>query len=60
MSVPLPLLHTHEIPVTDSSRTRIEDAPTFFGDGSLASMPPPKLTGKGVRSVVKVLDDRVL
>ncbi|KAH0613476.1 uncharacterized protein H6S33_005362 [Morchella sextelata] len=40
--------------------TRIDDAPTFFGDGSLASMPTPKLTGKGVRSVVKVIDDRVL
>ncbi|KAH8151857.1 uncharacterized protein LAJ45_03850 [Morchella importuna] len=40
--------------------TRIDDAPTFFGDGSLASMPTPKLTGKGVRSVVKVIDERVL
>ncbi|KAG0639910.1 P-loop containing nucleoside triphosphate hydrolase protein [Tuber brumale] len=40
--------------------TRIEDSPSFFGDGSLIAAPPPKLTGKGIRSVVKVIDDRVL
>ncbi|KAL7268364.1 tubulin-dependent ATPase kip3 [Rhizina undulata] len=40
--------------------TRLDDGPTFFGDGSLASTPQPKITGKGLRRVVKVIDDRVL
>ncbi|CCX31463.1 P-loop containing nucleoside triphosphate hydrolase protein [Pyronema domesticum] len=39
--------------------TRVDDAPAFFGDGALAT-PKPTLTGKGVRRVVKVIDDHML
>ncbi|KAI5780021.1 P-loop containing nucleoside triphosphate hydrolase protein [Geopyxis carbonaria] len=37
-----------------------DDAPAFFGDGSLAGNRVPKLSGKGVRTVVKVMDERML
>ncbi|KAH8198910.1 hypothetical protein TruAng_006918 [Truncatella angustata] len=32
----------------------------FLGDGSLAAVPTPKLKSSGIRSVVKVVDDRCL
>ena len=38
--------------------TRSDDGPLFLGDGSLA--PTPKLSQKGLRSVVKVVDDKCL
>ncbi|KAA8913398.1 P-loop containing nucleoside triphosphate hydrolase protein [Sphaerosporella brunnea] len=40
--------------------SRPDDAPTFFGDGSLAAQPKPTLTGKGMRRVVKVIDENML
>ncbi|RPA87584.1 kinesin-domain-containing protein [Ascobolus immersus RN42] len=39
---------------------RCDDSPAFFGDGSLAATPQPKITSKGIRKVIKVIDDRVL
>lgn len=32
----------------------------FLGDGSLAGAPTPRLGGKGIRPVIKVLDDKCL
>ncbi|KAJ6081767.1 hypothetical protein N7499_006641 [Penicillium canescens] len=40
--------------------TRSDDGPLFLGDGSLAGAPAPKLNQKGIRSIVKVIDDRCL
>ncbi|EWC43581.1 hypothetical protein DRE_01468 [Drechslerella stenobrocha 248] len=40
--------------------TKIDDGPTFFGDGSLAATPKPSLTNKGIRRVIKVVDDQFL
>ncbi|KAF3386524.1 Kinesin-like protein 6 [Penicillium rolfsii] len=40
--------------------SRTDDAPLFLGDGSLAGVPTPKLNQKGLRSIVKVIDDRCL
>ncbi|KAF2404657.1 kinesin family protein [Trichodelitschia bisporula] len=39
--------------------TKCDDGPLFLGDGSLAGA-PPKLSGKGLRSVIKVVDDKCL
>ena len=36
------------------------DGPLFLGDGSLAGAPTPKLSTKGLRSVIKVVDDKCL
>lgn len=40
--------------------TRTDDGPLFLGDGSLASVPTPKLGSKGIRSVIKVVDEKCL
>ena len=40
--------------------SKCEDGPLFLGDGSLAGAPTPKLHQKGIRSIVKVIDDRCL
>ncbi|KAI9893508.1 MAG: kinesin-like protein Klp5 [Vezdaea aestivalis] len=40
--------------------TKCDDGPLFLGDGSLAAAPTPKLHQKGLRSVVKVVDDKCL
>lgn len=40
--------------------TKCDDGPMFLGDGSLASAPTPKLTQKGIRPVIKVVDDKCL
>ncbi|PHH93225.1 hypothetical protein CDD83_10163 [Cordyceps sp. RAO-2017] len=37
-----------------------DDSTVFLGDGSLASIPTPKLHQRGLRSVIKVVDDRCL
>lgn len=38
-----------------------DDTPLFLGDGSLAGAPStPKLTQKGIRPVIKVIDDKCL
>ncbi|CAK7262657.1 tubulin-dependent ATPase kip3 [Sporothrix epigloea] len=37
-----------------------DDGTLFLGDGSLAAAPTPKLNQKGLRSVIKVVDDRCL
>lgn len=40
--------------------SHIPDGPLFLGDGSLAAAPQPKLSTKGIRSVIKVVDDKCL
>ncbi|CAK7266644.1 tubulin-dependent ATPase kip3 [Sporothrix epigloea] len=40
--------------------TKSDDGTLFLGDGSLAAAPTPKLNQKGLRSVIKVVDDRCL
>jgi kinesin family protein 18/19 len=37
-----------------------DDGTLFLGDGSLAAAPTPKLMQKGIRPVIKVVDDRCL
>ncbi|KAH8887143.1 kinesin [Thozetella sp. PMI_491] len=37
-----------------------DEASLFLGDGSLAGAPAPKLNQRGLRSVIKVVDDRCL
>ncbi|KAL1297965.1 hypothetical protein AAFC00_006473 [Neodothiora populina] len=39
---------------------KTDDSPLFLGDGSLAGVPAPRLAGKGIRSVIKVVDDKCL
>ncbi|KAL2024902.1 hypothetical protein VTK56DRAFT_3601 [Thermocarpiscus australiensis] len=39
---------------------KTDDSTLFLGDGSLAAAPTPKLNQRGIRSVIKVLDDRCL
>ncbi|KAK4642605.1 tubulin-dependent ATPase kip3 [Podospora bellae-mahoneyi] len=39
---------------------RNDDSTVFLGDGSLAAAPTPKLHQRGLRSVIKVVDDRCL
>ncbi|KAK0725248.1 kinesin [Lasiosphaeris hirsuta] len=39
---------------------RTDDSTLFLGDGSLAGAPTPKLNQRGLRSVIKVVDDRCL
>ncbi|KAJ9136645.1 Kinesin [Pleurostoma richardsiae] len=39
---------------------RNDDGTVFLGDGSLAAAPAPKLKQSGIRSVIKVVDDRCL
>ncbi|PSN65146.1 kinesin family protein-like protein [Corynespora cassiicola Philippines] len=39
---------------------RSDDQALFLGDGSLAAAPAPKLHTKGIRSVIKVLDEKCL
>ncbi|KAL7620832.1 tubulin-dependent ATPase kip3 [Parahypoxylon ruwenzoriense] len=39
---------------------RNDDGTVFLGDGSLAAAPTPKLKQHGIRSVIKVVDDRCL
>jgi len=40
--------------------TKCDDGPLFLGDGSLAGVPTPKLSQKGIRPVIKVVDDKAL
>ncbi|KAI9728411.1 MAG: kinesin-like protein Klp5 [Chrysothrix sp. TS-e1954] len=40
--------------------TKTHDSPLFLGEGSLAGSQAPKLHQKGIRSIVKVVDDRCL
>jgi kinesin family protein 18/19 len=44
----------------DLYRTKCDDGPLFLGDGSLAGIPTPKLHQKGIRPVIKVVDDKCL
>lgn len=41
-------------------RVRRDEGTVFLGDGSLAAAPTPKLNQRGIRSVIKVVDDRCL
>ena len=40
--------------------TSIKDSPLWTGDGSLTATPQTKLSTKGMRRIVQVLDERVL
>lgn len=40
--------------------SKSDDGPLFLGDGSLAAVPAPQLKQKGLRSVIKVMDERCL
>ncbi|OAG36458.1 hypothetical protein AYO21_09351 [Fonsecaea monophora] len=40
--------------------TKCDDTTIFLGDGSLAAAPTPKLSQKGIRSVIKVVDEKCL
>jgi len=40
--------------------TRHDEGTTFLGEGSLAGAPTPKMGGKGIRPVIKVVDDKCL
>jgi len=40
--------------------SKCDDGPVFLGEGSLAGAPTPKLGGKGIRPVLKVVDDKCL
>jgi len=40
--------------------TKCDDGPFFLGDGSLAGAPTPKVAQKGIRPVIKVVDDHCL
>ena len=40
--------------------THVPEGPLFLGDGSLAGAPTPKPTSKGIRPVLKVIDDKCL
>lgn len=40
--------------------TKCDDTTLFLGDGSLAAAPTPKLSQKGIRPVIKVVDDKCL
>ncbi|KAK2810833.1 hypothetical protein FQN50_002656 [Emmonsiellopsis sp. PD_5] len=40
--------------------TKCDDSMLFLGDGSLAGVPTPKLIQKGIRPVIKVVDDKCL
>ncbi|RMZ90200.1 hypothetical protein DV736_g2580, partial [Chaetothyriales sp. CBS 134916] len=40
--------------------TKCDETTLFLGEGSLAAAPAPKLSQKGIRSVIKVVDDRCL
>jgi kinesin family member 18/19 len=48
--------NTKEIP----HLTSIKDSPCWVGEGSLAATPQTKLSTKGIRRVVQVVDERVL
>lgn len=37
-----------------------DDGQLFLGDGSLAAAPTPRLANKGLRSVIKVMDEKCL
>lgn len=41
-------------------RQKNDDGTVFLGDGSLAGVPAPKLHQRGIRNVIKVVDDRCL
>lgn len=40
--------------------TKIDDGTLFLGEGSLAGVPSVKLAQKGIRPVIKVVDDKCL
>ncbi|EMC99720.1 hypothetical protein BAUCODRAFT_119290 [Baudoinia panamericana UAMH 10762] len=40
--------------------TKSDEGPLFLGDGSLAAVPTPQLRQKGIRSVIKVVDEKCL
>lgn len=41
-------------------RQKTDEGTLFLGDGSMAAAPTPKLNQRGLRSVIKVVDDRCL
>jgi hypothetical protein len=55
-----PISHRTKLLVLTSCRTKCDDGTLFLGDGSLAGVPTPKLGGKGIRPVIKIVDDKCL
>lgn len=43
-----------------SYSTKTDDGISFLGEGSLAGAPTPRVGGKGIHPVIKVIDDRCL
>lgn len=39
---------------------KTDDGQLFLGDGSLAAAPTPKFANKGIRPVIKVVDEKCL
>lgn len=39
---------------------KLDEGPLFLGDGSLAAVPTPQLRTKGIRPVIKVMDEKCL
>lgn len=60
MSRRAPFLTDAGLLITFHNRQRNDDSTVFLGDGSLAGVPAPKLHQRGIRSVIKVVDDRCL
>jgi hypothetical protein len=48
------------LPLLTEHRTKSDEGTLFLGDGSMAGAPTPKPGGKGIRPVIKVLDDKCL
>jgi kinesin family protein 18/19 len=40
--------------------SKCDDQALFLGDGSLAAAPTPRLSSKGIKPVIKVLDEKCL
>jgi kinesin family protein 18/19 len=40
--------------------TKSDGETLFLGDGSLAAVPTPKISSKGIRPVIKVVDEKCL
>jgi hypothetical protein len=55
-----PICIAAESPALTACSTKCDDGTLFLGDGSLAGLPAPKLGGKGIRPVIKVVDDKCL
>jgi hypothetical protein len=53
-------MHEFTLSLLIDHRTKSDEGTLFLGDGSMAGVPTPKPGGKGIRPVIKVLDDKCL